>query len=131
VSAAGCASARCVRRAIRFERVLDVVPIDNVAARETAVAFRVHDACAARVSMRAARCVVGERVVLAVGADHVLFPSLAVGRLERVRYSSTYDFAKMERWNTHKSLAAQGFELVEMRRLELLTPYMRSKCSTS
>jgi hypothetical protein len=24
-----------------------------------------------------------------------------------------------------------GFELVEMRRLELLTPYMRSKCSTS
>ncbi len=24
-----------------------------------------------------------------------------------------------------------GFDVVEMRRLELLTPYMRSKCSTS
>jgi hypothetical protein len=31
---------------------------------------------------------------------------------------------------TRKPLRAAG-ELVEMRRLELLTPYMRSKCSTS
>jgi hypothetical protein len=33
---------------------------------------------------------------------------------------------------TEKALISQGFfDVVEVRRLELLTPYMRSKCSTS
>jgi hypothetical protein len=30
-----------------------------------------------------------------------------------------------------KSLLKSAFDVVEVRRLELLTPYMRSKCSTS
>jgi hypothetical protein len=30
-----------------------------------------------------------------------------------------------------KSIRQRRFQMVEMRRLELLTPYMRSKCSTS
>ncbi len=40
------------------------------------------------------------------------------------------DTSEPNKRRTRKPLQAAG-EVVEMRRLELLTPYMRSKCSTS
>ena len=36
-----------------------------------------------------------------------------------------------EKEETRNPLTGAGSDVVEVRRLELLTPYMRSKCSTS
>jgi hypothetical protein len=49
-------------------------------------------------------------------AEQVLSPSSAVPQVKQ---------------KTRRSLPKAGPEVLEMRRLELLTPYMRSKCSTS
>jgi len=44
---------------------------------------------------------------------------------------SGLDQALQPNAKTRKALSNAGPQLVEMRRFELLTPYMRSKCSTS
>ncbi len=65
----------------------------------------------------------------AVQKTNQLFPLAELGSQLGVKpASSTTGTPKRKTRNRNNDA---GFELVEMRRLELLTPYMRSKCSTS
>ncbi len=49
----------------------------------------------------------------------------------RKRLLKTLTCGSARNEKTRTGIADAGFLVVEMRRLELLTPYMRSKCSTS
>ncbi len=71
----------------------------------------------------------------AVEKTDELFPiselgsQLGIGSQQGVKEASiASDAPKQKR---RKTLRQRRFQMVEMRRLELLTPYMRSKCSTS
>ncbi len=55
--------------------------------------------------------------------------SIAVAAVQMV--VNPPDAGKQKETPIPKALLKSAFDVVEMRRLELLTPYMRSKCSTS
>ena len=57
-----------------------------------------------------------------------VFAKASIGRQMVVK---PLDAGKQKETPISKTLLKSAFDVVEMRRLELLTPYMRSKCSTS
>jgi hypothetical protein len=61
--------------------------------------------------------------------DALFADSIVIGGQQVVKGNSR--FAVPKKQTTRKSLEDAGRNDLEMRRLELLTPYMRSKCSTS
>jgi len=65
----------------------------------------------------------------AVQKTNQLFPLSELGCQLGVKVA--FHATDVKKKNARKPLRRKHFHLVEMRRLELLTPYMRSKCSTS